>query len=100
MWAPDRLAGSGLWLAAAGILALPASAGLIASTPEGSRRWIFFAGLASAAALSVTGGLWGRAALIRGTTRRGRAWVATILGLTVAATLTISLAWALLGTLL
>lgn len=79
---------------------MPASAGLAASSPEGSRKGVFFAGLAVAAALSLAGGLWGRAALTQGTARVGRALVAAIAGLTVAATLSVSLAWALLAALL
>jgi hypothetical protein len=94
---PDTDARRGLVLAVAGIVAIPATAALLAATPTGARAPVYLLGLAGIAATSFAGGLLGRRALSAGTALRARALTATIVGLWLGLTAGALWFWTLLA---
>ena len=84
-------------LAVAGIVAIPATAALLAATPMGARAPVYLLGLAAIAAISFAGGLLGRRALSAGTALRARALTATIVGLWLGLTAGALWFWTLLS---
>jgi hypothetical protein len=97
---PDTDARRGLVLAVAGVVAVPATATLLAAAPNGARAPVYLLGLAAIAATSCAGGLLGRRALTAGTALRARALTATIVGLWLGLTAGVLWFWTLLALVL
>jgi uncharacterized membrane protein YuzA (DUF378 family) len=94
---PDTDARRGLWLACAGVLAVPVTGALLAATPTMARATVYVVGLAAIAAISFLGGRLGRRALSAGTALRARALAATIVGLWLGLTAAVLCFWTLLA---
>jgi hypothetical protein len=73
-------------LAAVGIGFVPVTIVAIGLAPQASRAWIFLAGLAVTATLSIWAGVVGRRALSAGTSHTARAVGASTVGFVVGAT--------------
>jgi hypothetical protein len=80
-----------------GAAAIPATAVLIAITPNGARGVVYLAGLAAVAAISILGGSMGRRALSDGTSLRARAVVAAMLGFWLGITAAVLWFWTLVA---